>query len=127
MSESDNGSDRSLVANLLRYVLLGRMTVRQAMVNYPKDTKDPSLIAAYHAIIHYDADEDIRRRDPMYKQEQDDYIEFIFQTLERGEDLPQNIIESYKQYYDSTPILHNDDMNGFFKSFFRYLNIGGRK
>ena len=58
MSESLN--DRKTVANILRSVLMKRCSVRQAMLAYPKDTQDESLIAAYHALVHYEADEDIR-------------------------------------------------------------------
>ena len=57
-------SDRVKVARLLRLVLMGSICVREAMLAYPKDTEDESLIAAYHALIHYEADEDLRNRDP---------------------------------------------------------------
>ena len=67
-------TDRKTVANLLRSVRLGNCSVREAMLLYPKDTTDESLVAAYHALIHYEADEDLRRRDPLYKEEQDGYI-----------------------------------------------------
>lgn len=114
---TENISDRKKVADLLRRVLLGLCSVREALFLYPKDTTDESLIAAYHALIHYEADEDIRHRDLLYKEEQDDYIEFLSYILDRGEDLPENIIANYKKYYDSAPILHKDNPQGFFKSF----------
>lgn len=94
---------------------------------YPKDTTDESLVAAYHALIHYEADEDIRRQDNLYKEEQDDYIEFLSYILSRGEDLPENIINNYKQYYDSAPILHKNTPQGFFKGFWKSLNTGFRR
>ena len=119
--------DRAFVAKLLRNVRIGVGSVRVAMLNYPKDTDDESLIAAYHALIHYEADEDLRRRDELYKDEQDDYLEFLAYTLEKGEDLPQNIIDNYKRYYDSAPVIHNNDAKGFLKSFFKILNIGRKK
>lgn len=124
---SENITDRQTVANLLRSVRLGNCSVRQAMLLYPKDTTDESLIAAYHALIHYEADEDLRHRDPLYKEEQDDYIEFLSYILERGENLPTNIIENYKKYYDSAPILHKENTQGLLKSFWRNLNIGFKK
>jgi len=120
---SDSISDRKFVAGLLRNVRVGNYNVKQALLNFPKDTTDESLIAAYHALIHYEADEDIRFRDELYRQEQDDYIEFLAYTLEKGEDLPKNIIDNYKQYYDSAPILHENNSHGFWKSFWRTLNI----
>lgn len=118
-----NINDRFTVARLLKLVRLGQLSVREALLAYPKDTEDESLIAAYHALIHYEADEDLRRRDELYKEEQDDYIEFLSYTLERGEDLPANIIQNYKQFYDSAPILHQNNVQGFFKSFWKILNI----
>ena len=71
MSEQNN-NDREYAGKLLRLVRIGELSVRQAMLKYPRDTKDESLIAAYHALIHYEADEDLRARDLMYKEEQDD-------------------------------------------------------
>ena len=106
---------------------MGSICVREAMLAYPKDTEDESLIAAYHALIHYEADEDLRNRDPLYKEEQDDYIEFLSYILEREEDLPENIIANYKQYYDSAPILHKNNPQGFFKSFWKILNIDNKR
>lgn len=120
-------SERVKVARLLRLVLMGSICVREAMLAYPKDTEDESLIAAYHALIHYEADEDLRSRDPLYKEEQDDYIEFLSYILEQEEDLPENIIANYKQYYDSAPILHKNNPQGFFKSFWKILNIGNKR
>ena len=72
-----NLNDRYTVAKLLKLVRLGQLSVREALLAYPKDTQDESLIAAYHALIHYEADEDLRNRDALYKEEQDDYIEFF--------------------------------------------------
>ena len=122
-----NINDRQLVAKLLRDVRLGYCCVRQALQMYPKDTPDESLIAAYHALIHYEADEDLRRRDPLYKEEQDDYIEFLSYTLKKGEDLPANIIANYKNYYESAPILHKNDTQGFLNGFWKILNIGTKR
>jgi len=119
----EEGNDRQFVAGLLKLVRLGQLSVREAMLKYPKDTKDESLIASYHALIHYEADEDIRARDILFREEQDDYLEFIYTTLEKGEDLPQNIIDSYKEFYESAPILHEKNVKGFWKSFWKNLNV----
>lgn len=119
----NSDSDRHYVAGLLRLVRLGQLSVREAMLKYPKDTQDESLVAAYHALIHYEADEDIRARDILFRDEQDDYLEFIYTTLEKGEDLPQNIIDSYKEFYDKAPILHEQNVKGFWKTFWQNLNV----
>ena len=114
---------RQYVSNLLRCVRLGQLSVREAMLKYPKDVEDESLIAAYHALIHYEADENIRARDLLYKEEQDDYLEFIYTILANGEDLPQNIIDSYKEFYNNAPILHEKNIEGFWKTFWKNLNL----
>lgn len=119
----DIANNRFYAANLLRLVRLGQLSVKEAMLKYPKDTKDESLIAAYHALIHYEADEDIRAKDILYREEQDDYLEFIYTTLEKGEDLPQNIIDLYKEFYDFAPILHEKNVKGFWKSFWKNINV----
>ncbi len=122
-----NPNDRIFVGNLLREVRIGNKSVREALILYPKDTTDESLVAAYHALIHYEADEDLRRRDELYKEEQDDYIEFLSYILGRGEDVPQNIIDNYKNYYDTAPILHEHTIKGFFKGFWKSLNTGFKR
>lgn len=115
--------DRAYVGRLLKLVRIGQISVKQALLEYPKDPKDESLIAAYHALIHYEADEDLRAKDSLYKEEQDDYLEFLANTLENCENLPQNIIENYKKYYDTAPILHKKGFVGFIKSFWKDLNV----
>ncbi len=119
--------ERTLVAELIRKVLISQICVREAILQFPRDTEDRSIQAAYHALVHYEADEDLRNRDNIYREEQDDYLEFISQTLEIGEDLPDNIIKNYEKYYSGTNILHEDNPKGFCKSFFRFLNIGENK
>ena len=115
--------ERKYVAQLIRYVLIKNITVREALLNYPPGTTDSSLIAAYHALIHYEAYEDLRLRDPLYKEEQDDYLELLAQILEKGEDLPDNIIKGYKKYYKGANIPNGMDARGIIKSFLRFLNI----
>ena len=115
--------DRVYVASLIRQVLISRLCVREAILNFPKDTKDKSIQAAFHALVHYEADEDLRARDSLYREEQDDYLEFISNLLERGEDLPENIIENYEKYYACANIPHEENTKGFFKSFWKFLNV----
>ncbi len=115
--------NRKRVAELLRHVRLGSMHVREALLSFPDSTDDKSVMAAYHALVHFEADEDLRHRDELYKEEQDDYIEFLSYILDKGEDLPDNIIRSYEQYYKAANIPYSKDAKGFLKSFFRFLNI----
>ena len=117
-------SERKFVAELIRKVLISQLSVREAILQFPRDTEDKSIHAAYHALVHLEADEDLRNRDVVYKEEQDDYLEMIYQTLESEEDLPGNIIKSYEDYYSNANLLHEENTKGFLKSFFRFLNIG---
>lgn len=119
--------DRLAVANLIRQVLISQICVREAILHFPKDVNDKSIEAAYHALVHYEADEELRKRDDIYREEQDDYLEFISNTLEIGDDLPENIIKNYEKYYSYANIPHENNAKGFFQSFFRYLNIGDKK
>lgn len=115
--------ERHLVAELVRKALLGYIPVREAILKFPPDSEDKSIQAAFHALVHLEADEDLRRRDLLYKDEQDDYLELIAQTLENGEDLPDNIIRNYEKYYKESNIPHAKNSGGVVKSFLRYLNI----
>ena len=115
--------ERKYAAQLIRYVLMQEICVRDAVSDFPHASSDKSIVAAYHALIHYEADEDLRTRDALYKEEQDDYLEMLSQILEKGGDLPDNIIRNYKKYYKSANIPNGNDIRGFIKSFFRFLNI----
>lgn len=115
--------ERQKVAQLIRRVRLGSMHVREALLAFPDNMKDKSIMASYHALVHYEADEDLRKKDALYAEEQDDYLEFISYIMERGEDLPDNIIQGYEKYYKEANIPHSKDSKGFLESFFRFLNI----
>lgn len=104
-------------------VRLGELHVKEALLMFPDVTDDKSIMASYHALVHYEADEDLRNRDALYKEEQDDYLEFLSFIMEQGEDLPDNIIKSYEKYYEGANIPHTKDTKGFLESFFRFLNI----
>ena len=95
MSENNN---RKFVGRLIYAVLTERKNVREAIKLFP-ETKDKSIECAYHALVHYSADEEMRYKDIEYREAQDDYLEFIAQTLSEGKALPKNIIDEYKPYY----------------------------
>lgn len=119
----DFKENRAFVAVLIRKVLIGALTVGEAVRNFPFDTGDKSLEAAYHALVHYEADEDLRRRDLMYREEQDEYMEMIAYTLDKGDSLPDNIIRNYEKYYSESSIPHKHDGKGAIRSFLRFLNV----
>ena len=115
-------NDRKYVGRLIFTVLTGQRNVREAIKLFP-DTKDESIACAYHALVHYEADEDIRYKDIEYREAQDDYLESMAQTLSKGEKLPQNIIDEYKPYYSGTANLWTNGFKGFIKEFLRFINI----
>ncbi len=96
----DYSEQRKLVAKLFFGVLTKKLPVREALIRFPKLCDDKTIIASWHALCHLEADEDLRKNDEMYKSEQDEFIEYIAHTLQKGSSLPQNIVNSYIPYHD---------------------------
>lgn len=123
MLNNDYKEERKNIAQLIYMVLAETLHVREALLKFPNDMSDSTIKTAYHALVHFEADEDYRKKDLEYKEEQDDYLEFIAQTLEKGDDLPENIIRSYKKYYKSIDIPHTGKFKGILKSLCKFLNV----
>ena len=117
----DNINDRKFVGRLIFSVLTERRTVREAILLFP-DTRDKNIECAYHALLHYEADEDMRYKDIEYREEQNDYLEFLAQTLVEGKELPRNIVADYEEYYKGIAKLWVNGVKGFFKEFARFIN-----
>ena len=115
--------ERKYISSLIFGVLTEKLIVREALLKFPKDLDDPSSIAAYHALIHLEADEDLRKQDDLYKQEQDDYILFIAETFQQGEELPKNIIKEYTDFYDWAPSQFSQTKKGVLEKLKRDINI----
>lgn len=118
----DYSEIRKEVSNLFIAVLTKRLPVREALLRFPKDCQDKTIIASWHALCHLEADEELRLKDSLYRQEQDEYIEFISFTLSKGEELPANIISEYNPYYSEalTP-LTNKTSKGIWQQLKRFL------
>lgn len=123
MLKKDYREERENVAQLIYLVLTDKLVVRKALLQFPKDINDSTIKTAYHALIHREADEDLRSKDVDYKEEQDDYLEFIAQALQSGKDLPQNIIKSYDKYYKNIELPHSKSLKGILKSLCKFLNV----
>ena len=123
MENNQIKSDKEYVARLIVSVLTERISVREAILHYPKDTADKNLLAAYHALIHYEADEDLRKSDFAFKEEQDDYLNMIAELLANDKDLPLNIIKSYESYYPEIELPKSKNVINFIKSLCKFLNI----
>lgn len=118
----DDINNRKYVGRLIFSVLTERKNVREAIKLFP-ETKDINIECAYHALVHYAADEEMRYLDIEYRDAQDDYLEFLAQTLSEGKNLPKNIIEEYKPYYKGTAKPWKDGVKEAFKEFFRFINL----
>jgi hypothetical protein len=118
----DNKDNRKFVGRLIYEVLTERRNVREAIKLFP-ETKDANIECAYHALVHYEADEEMRYLDIEYREAQDDYLEFLAQTLSEGKYLPKNIIDEYKPYYKGTAKLWREGLRGFWNEFKRFINI----
>ena len=114
-------NNRKFVGRLVYSVLTSRRSVREAIALFP-DSMDKNIECAYHALVHYEADEDMRYKDIEYREEQDDYLEFIAQNLVEGKELPRNIIADYEEYYKGVAKPWATGFKGFLKEFFRFIN-----
>lgn len=118
----NNPNNRKFVGRLIFDVLTERKNVREAIKLFP-NSKDKNIECAYHALVHYSADEEMRYRDIEYREAQDDYLEFLAQTLSEGKPLPKNIIDEYKPYYKGTSKVWIEGWQGFWDEFKRFINI----
>lgn len=115
--------EREYVGRLICSVLAKRISVREALLSFPKDCEDKTVKAAWYALCHLEADEDLRKRDSLYAQEQDEYIDFIAKTLSEGKELPENIVNVYEQYHQEPLIPHKTTIEGKIKKLLKFLNI----
>lgn len=115
--------DKQFVACLIKEVLLGNIAVSRALSKFPKNSNDKSIDCAFFALTHLEADEDIRLRDSNYREEQDDYLLMIAQTLEKNEDLPLNILREYSKYYDKPPIYQQINLKYVLNELKKFINF----
>jgi hypothetical protein len=111
---------RKQVAELIFKVLTESLCVREAIKLFPAEIYDPSIISAWHALVHYEADKDFKKNDPEYAEEQENFLEMIAFTLQKGNPLPQNILESYQKYYDEALIPRKKGIISWLKSLLKF-------
>ena len=114
--------NRKYIGRLIYSVLTERRSVREALLLFP-ESADKSIECAYHALVHLEADEDLRYKDYDYREEQNEYLEFIAQTLSEGKSLPRNIIADYEPYYKGVAHKWEKGPKWFWKEFLRKINI----
>ena len=95
--------NRIYVSNLINDVIVGRKTVQEALSLFPHDNNDINIKCAFDALMHREADEDLRAKIPDYKETQDEFLMEIASILKENQKLPKNIVEQYLKY-------HNDNL-----------------
>lgn len=120
--EKDYTSQRQYVGNIVIAVITERITVQRALTLFPKGCDDPSVRAAWHALCHYEADEELKNKDIEFNNQQLELLEMIAFAFKDGEPLPKNIIEAYKPYYKDNPISYEKGLSGFLKKLFRFIS-----
>lgn len=121
--ETDYTADRKYVGNIIIAVLTEQISVRKGLLLFPKGCEDPSVIAAWHALCHYEADEDIKAENIEFNNQQIELLEMIAFDFKDGNPLPQNIIEAYEQYYKDDPIFYESGLKGLIKKLLRFVNL----
>ena len=116
-------SDRRICARLIKEVLAGRRITREALKLFPKSSDDKSVIAAYHALIHYEADEDLAKKDILFKDIQVDFLEGLCNILSQGHDLPENLIRGYNKYHNNVDTVNSTGREYFWHEMKKNLNI----
>ena len=114
---------RKEVSNTLFDVLSGARTVLDAVLKFPKNTEDESVKVCFHILVHLEADEDIRARDPLYREEQDDFILYIAELLQKGENIPINIIREYNGFYKETLVYPEINKETIIARLKKFINI----
>lgn len=110
---------RKTISEIIIDILAEKISIREGIKKFPDYIGDESAECAFHAILHYDADEDFRKLDPDYLEEQNNYLEYIAELFQKGEDLPANIIDEYRQYYEKPPLLSKKGIINTIKNLFR--------
>jgi hypothetical protein len=117
---SDIKEARKFVSSLILNVLTEKITVKHSLSLFPSNVIDASIDCAWHALFHYEADEDYRINNPDFLAVQVDSLETIAFTLEQGNALPENIISYYQKYYEMAPIAKPKGFKGILKTIMRF-------
>ena len=99
--------NRLIVAALIEDVLAGKKTVNEALSLFPHENNDINIKCAFDALMHREADEDLRTKIPDYKETQDEFLMEIASILKENQKLPKNIISQYLKYHSDNLISDN--------------------
>lgn len=92
--EADDLSERRKIAGqLLQEVLAGNTSPASARDRWPDSGGDASLDSAFHALFHFEDDEDVRKRDPKYADWQTSQLKQLADALLRGTSVSEDQID----------------------------------
>ena len=114
--------EREATGKILFSLISGVLTSFEATKYFPKNSEDISVKIAWHALLHFDADEEIRLKDADFAQEQLNYLESLAKILSEGNELPHNMLQDYEALYMTTVMPKRYDFWGKLKAFFRFIN-----
>ena len=63
--DNDLIETRRAVAKILVDVILGKIKVLDALKNFPKNSDDDSVNICFHILVHYESDEELRKKDQL--------------------------------------------------------------
>ena len=116
--------NRLIVAELIKDVLQGKLKTSEALSKFPNDKNDINLKCAFDALVHREADEDLRKKIADYGAVQDEYLLKICRYLKQNQDLPQNIISEYLKFHSDDLIWGQDKgIKNIFKKLKRMINF----
>ena len=116
--------NRLLVGKLIIEVLKGKISVSKALSMFPKEKNDINIKCAFDALMHREADEDLRTKVQGYGEVQDEFLYDLAQILKNDEKLPKNIIEQYQKYHSDNLMGEWDKpLKGVLKNFKRMINF----
>lgn len=95
----DYTKERKIVADIIADVLVGNLCVREALLKFPKDCDDVCCAVAWHAVLHFEADEDIAAKDDVFRDVQVDFLEGLYKILSTGGELPEKLLDGYNKYH----------------------------
>lgn len=123
LEKADWTNERKAVADLIMSVLLGKLCVREALLKFPKNCNDKSVEVAWHALMHFEADEDISKNDNVFLSVQIDLLEDIHNILVEGNELPANLIAGYNKYHKGVDTTRMEGREYFWHEMRKNLNI----
>ena len=77
--------NRLFVASLIEDVLSEKISVLDALSKFPKDKNDINIKCAFDALVHREADEDLRRKIRDYAITQDEFLEDLAYILKENQ------------------------------------------